>query len=426
MNKPITNTHFITLAGPLLLIIFIDSMGLGLLFPILNALIMDPNGGFFAQPLTADMRNIIYGMTVAIYMLCWFFGAAILGDLSDQIGRRKSLLICLFGAFAGYLLSAIAVSVHSLTLLILGRMIAGLTAGSQAIAQAAIIDISAPANKARNIGFVLLCMALGFIFGPLIGGVLSDPKLIPGVAFSTPLYFAAIISLINAGLLWVIFKETFNHASKLKIAPQRAITIFISAFTNEKVKPLSIIFFIMIFGWSSFYSFIPLFLLRVYHFSPLMNSLYMAVMGIGFGIGNGILTDYCAKRYALKKIAVNALLISALMTFFIIIASRPLIIWLAIVPLGCTVSLAYAAVLTIFSNQVDADSQGWIMGISGAIMAFVFGLDGLVVALLANFSARLPIIIAMLGLGSAAIAMQFGHKNNDAIINHSASSTHIT
>jgi len=411
MSNKATKLNFFTAAAPLLLIIFIDSMGLGLLFPILNALIMDPSGGFFTQPLTLNQRNLMYGMTVAIYMLCWFFGAALLGDLSDQIGRRKSLFICLLGAFGGYLLSAVAVSIHSLALLIAGRVIAGFTAGSQAIAQAAIVDISTPEHKARNIGFILLFMSLGFIFGPLIGGVLSSPDIIAGVSFATPLYFAAIISLINAGLLALLFKETFKRSGKLKLKPHGAITIFISAFTNHKVRNLSLIFLVMVLGWSSFYSFISLYLLRVYDFSPLEISVFMAVMGIGFGIGNGFLTDYLANRFPLKKITVYALAVCALMAFMIIIAPGPLLAWLVIIPLGSAASVSYAALLTVFSNQVDANSQGWVMGISGAIMAFVFGVDGLVVAVLANYSARLPIIIAMAGLGAAALAMQFGYKN---------------
>jgi DHA1 family tetracycline resistance protein-like MFS transporter len=142
MGKNLHPKSFLAAAAPLFLVLFIDGMGLGLLFPILNALIMDPSGGILAHSVSVDARNFIFGGIISIFMLCWFFGAAYLGDLSDQVGRKKSLLICLLGAFLGYLLSAIAVICGSFSLLIIGRIIAGFTSGSQPIAQAAIIDIS--------------------------------------------------------------------------------------------------------------------------------------------------------------------------------------------------------------------------------------------------------------------------------------------
>ena len=82
---------------PLFIVIFIDGMGLSLLFPILNNIIVDPHSHFLSQSMSASMRDALYGLVVGIFMLCWFFGAAILGDLSDTIGRKKALIICLIG-----------------------------------------------------------------------------------------------------------------------------------------------------------------------------------------------------------------------------------------------------------------------------------------------------------------------------------------
>src|SRR5690242_15559459 len=98
---------------PLFLVLFIDGMGLGLLFPILNTIIIEPNSGFLAVSTTEWLRNFYYGLTIGIFMICWFFGATILGDLSDTIGRKESLMICLIGAFLGYVISALAILCHS-------------------------------------------------------------------------------------------------------------------------------------------------------------------------------------------------------------------------------------------------------------------------------------------------------------------------
>ncbi len=122
--------------SPLFLVLFIDGMGLSLLFPIIDSLIIDPSSPFLPALTTLSYREFLYGLVVGIYMICWFFGASIMGDLSDTAGRKKTLIICLSGACIGYALSGVAVTVENIYLLILGRIMAGFTAGSQPIAQA--------------------------------------------------------------------------------------------------------------------------------------------------------------------------------------------------------------------------------------------------------------------------------------------------
>src|SRR3989338_10717133 len=125
-------------------------MGIGILFPILSAMLISHQSHFLSVDTSDFLRELIYGITIGIYMIAWFFGSAMLGDLSDIMGRKKSLLICLIGATIGYTISAIAILFHSLLFLIVGRVIACFTAGSQPIAQAAIVDVSTDKTRARN------------------------------------------------------------------------------------------------------------------------------------------------------------------------------------------------------------------------------------------------------------------------------------
>lgn len=405
-----TTKQFFIAAAPLFLVLFIDSMGLGLVFPILNALVFSAKANFVSSQLSEATRNLLYGATISIFMFCWFFGAAFLGDLSDQIGRKKSLMICLLGAVVGYLLSALAVLLSSYVLLVIGRVIAGFTAGSQAIAQAAIVDISSQEHKARNLGLILFFTSLGFVFGPIVGGVLSDNTLYHGFNYALPFYFAASISLFNAVLLQLLFHETFFHVHKITFKIYHAIAIFISAFRDKKIRELSIILLIMIFGWSSYYSFISMYLFKVYHFSPLRNGFFMGVMGCGFGIGTGFLVDFFTKRFSLKHCTIGSLLVVAVASFLTVTASSELPVWICMIFLAIAMALAYSTMLTLFSNQVDADSQGWVMGITGAIMAFAFGLNCLLVGLLANASPKIPLSLTTISLTVAAILMIFIYK----------------
>lgn len=394
-------------AFPLFLVLFIDGMGLGIIFPILNSIIIDPASTFLPDPTSLHLRNFLYGLTIGIFMLCWFFGAAFLGDLSDLIGRKKTLMVCLIGAFIGYLLSAVGMVSSSLTVLIIGRMISGFTSGSQPIAQAAIVDLSSPEHKARNIGFVLFAVSLGFILGPMLGGVLSDSRIVHWFRFSTPFYFASLISFLNALLLWGLFRETFVPTRKVELKVHRAVDIFISAFRKKEIRNLSVIFLIMMIGWSSYYTYIPMFLLKKYHFSPLSVSLFMMVLGMGFALGFGYLVDFFAKRFLLRWVAVGTMVISCVASLLTVSIHSIILAWIAVFFMGAFISVAYTVMISIFSNQVAPTQQGWIMGITGAIMALSFGIIGLLSPVLTDFSANVPLIVSVVCLGLGAILKSF-------------------
>lgn len=391
---------------PLFLVLFIDGMGLGLLFPILNTILIDPNAQFLAESTSALLRSFYYGFTIGIFMLCWFFGAAILGDLSDSIGRKKCLMVCLFGSFFGYLLSAFAIAYHSFVLLLIGRIIAGFTAGSQPIAQAAIVDVSTEEMKPRNIGFILLSISLGFVFGPIFGGLLSNSNLISWFNFAVPMYFAAAISLFNALILGLWFKETLVRTKKkISIRWDHAITIFISAFKHPTITRYSVVLLVMVFGWSNYFSFIPLYLLQTYHYTVMQNSLYLAVLGLGFSVGCGYATSWFTKNFQFDNIVIVGLLVTASQVLLALLAGEQWILWVSTFIIGISLSVAYSVLLTIFSNQVANSEQGWVMGVTGSIMALCFGLTSVFTGLVAHMGAVLPMLLAFSGLALSAVIL---------------------
>ena len=320
------NNHHKAAMAALFLVIFIDSMGLGLLFPILNEVFLDPRVSILSA--ASHLRpEIWYGGTIAIFMLCWFSGAAILGDLSDIIGRKKVLSICLIGAFVGYFCSGLGIADHSIIILLLGRMIAGFTAGSQPVAQAAFIDLSTPNNKAKYIALIILAGCLGFAFGPLFAALLINPSIVSWFDFTTPLYAAAFLSIINIILLQLSFTETFIPRSKINFRWNRAIDIFISAFRHPDIRFLSVIFFLMIFSWKGFFSYISLFVLKRYNWNPSTVSLYMGAMGFGFAIGSGFLVGFLAKRFELHKSTLVALAFACLAIVCLLYFNIPWVAW---------------------------------------------------------------------------------------------------
>ena len=399
--------HSLARIAPLFLVLFIDGMGLSLLFPIINSIIIDPSSHFLPFFMPLATREFLYGLVIGIYMICWFFGAAILGDLSDICGRKKSLMICLAGACIGYGLSGIAIGASSIVLLIVGRVIAGFTAGSQPIAQAAIVDVSSEEHKARNIGFILLSVSMGFILGPLLGGVLSDNHVVSWFSFSTPMYFAALLSLLNMLLLQMLFKETFVKSTPIKIKLSRAVTVFIEAFQHKKIRKLSIVMLFMILGWSNYYTFIPFYVHEKFHYTTLQQAYFMAMLGIGFSIGSAFLVDYFSKRFNNRNNVLVGMIIAAIFIGFVLFNINEVADWFFTIIIAASICVAYSIIITLFSDEVGPDEQGWVMGVMGSLMAFCFGVTAVLTGVLVQLGINLPLILAMSGLLLAAVLMLF-------------------
>lgn len=401
---------------PLFFVITIDSMGLGILFPIMSDLLINHHAHFLPYNTPTFVRELMYGVTIGIYMLAWFFGSAMLGDLSDSIGRKKSLMICLLGATIGYFISATAIFFHSLTFLIVGRIIAGFTAGSQPIAQAAIVDVSTDEHRARNIGYVLFAVALGFVLGPFAGGILSNAHLVSWFNDAMPLFFAGILSFANCILLYFSFQETFTQTHAIKIRLNYAINIFIQAFKSKRIRILSLVLLLETAGWSEYFSFVSQLLLRRFHYSATEVSFFISVLAVGFSIGFGFLVGYCAKRYNLKRCTFVLMLVAVGLFVITAVSNIAAVLWADAVIIGMCVAIFYSLLITMFSNQVSAEEQGWVMGITNSVSALSFGITALASGFVADFSPVLPIYLGAAALLCAAFVLRFAHLTKIQVV----------
>lgn len=174
----------------------LDALGIGLVFPILPQLLQDVTG-------TADIAPYI-GVMAALYALMQFICSPVLGALSDKLGRRPILLFSLAGATINYAIMAFA---PTLGLLVIGRVIAGVSSANMAVAAAYITDVSRPADRARNFGLISAVFGAGFIAGPVLGGVLGE------VWIRLPFVAAAILNLGNYLFTLFLLPESKNGTS---------------------------------------------------------------------------------------------------------------------------------------------------------------------------------------------------------------------
>ena len=175
--------------------IVIDATGLGIIIPSLPSLVAD-----IAHVSIVDSANY-YGVILGSYALMQFVFSPLVGSLSDCFGRRPILLMSLFGLGVDYIFMYFA---PSIAWLIVGRCLSGMFGASFTTASAYIADISTPENKTRNFGFVRAAFGIGFILGPVIGGLIGNLNI------RAPFLFAAGLSLLNLIYGSIVLKESLK------------------------------------------------------------------------------------------------------------------------------------------------------------------------------------------------------------------------
>lgn len=181
--------------------ILLDTLGIGIIIPIMPDIIrrFSTDSSFVSH---------YYGYFISVYALMQFLASPILGSLSDRFGRRPVLLVSLLGAGLDYILMAFA---PSLTILFLGRAIAGVTGASMTVATAYMADISDNTNRSSNFGMIGAAFGVGFILGPALGGAIGT------AGQHYPFLAAAILNLLNFIFGLYILPESLQKEGRRKI-----------------------------------------------------------------------------------------------------------------------------------------------------------------------------------------------------------------
>lgn len=392
---------------PLCLLILIDHMGFGILYPILVPIFMDPTGGILGLGATEAAKSFWYSITLSVFPVCVFFCAAMVGDFSDQFGRKRVLVVCLLIATVAYALSAIAVDTASLGLLLLSRVFAGFSAGSMPIAQAAAIDLSDEKSKAANLGLVILMASTGFLLGPLVSAFFTNTSIVSWFSYSTPLYVASVLALLNLFMLLGCFQETFLPKKRAKIDIGRLLGLLVIPFKTDKIRFLASIFLLMQLGWSFYFQFISIFLLKKHAFTGQEIGYFMALMGVGFVTGSCWVLRIITRYFSDPQVGLLSLSVATFGSFLTICDIHPVFTWFTAFLLGMSMSVAYSILVKLFSSIVSEDKQGWIMGVSEAIASMAWATTPLVAGYLESVELSIPLSLGTSLLLFSAILLRF-------------------
>jgi MFS transporter, DHA1 family, tetracycline resistance protein len=393
--------------------IFIDGIGFGIMLPILPQLLTNPTSPhFLLSPGTSLSTGfVLMGVLSSVFPLMQFFATPVLGQLSDRYGRRPVLIASLFFTAVSYTVFSLAILNHNLPLLFLSRAIAGATSSSFVAAQAVIADTTPPKDRTKAFGLSTGMLGLGaFIFGPLLGGVLSSPSLVSWFTATTPFWFAAIASTVNAIGIMVFLTETNSNIRKGPLMFARSLKMLARAFVRPQLRPLFLTSFCLSAGASFLTSFYAVFLVHQFGFSETETGWFIGYTGIWMVVTQVFTTRFVAKRFreaAVLRFTLLAVAIAIAMYGLVNHSRWPLYL---IAPFVSTFNnLAVTNLAGLISRSARPEEQGEVMGISaslrGLAMTFPPLTAGLIVAALSPVSAIL--CAAAVNLIAWAIFIQF-------------------
>lgn len=386
---------------PIIFTVFIDLLGLGIIIPILPAVILNPMANMLPTTFDFSTRTIIYGFLIASYPMMQFFGAPILGVLADQYGRKKILTISLFGTLTGYILFASGIVTQNIWLLFLGRTIAGFTGGNIAIAQSAIADISDETNKARNFGLIGMAFGLGFVFGPYIGGKLSDPSIVSWFSFDTPFWLAVILTSINLLLVYTLYPETLKNPKKGKIDLFAGIKNIRKSFAIKEMRTIFIIAFLLTIGFNFFTQFFQVFLIGKFNFGQSQIGDLFAYMGLWIAVAQGAFLRPLSKKFSPTDILSIAIVLLAVTFPLLLLPNKAFWIYVIIPFIAVFQGLIQPNITATVSNLSPRDQQGEILGINQSIASLAQAIPPIIAGFLTSVNLNLPTLFAA---GTTAVA----------------------
>lgn len=344
------------------LTIFIDLLGFGIIIPLLPSFSVN----------VLHINELTIGLIAGIYSLMQFLFTPVWGFLSDRYGRKPILVMSLIGSVVSNLLLAFVFSriILSASILILARAFAGIFAANISAAQAVISDVTSHEERTKGIGMISAAFALGFVFGPSIGGVLSQH-----FGYSFPVYISAALSLIAALLCIIIFKETLskeiqlkNRLSKRRYNPFN-MRIFLTALSNKSYGKYMIIFFVAVFSFSNIFGTFQLFAERKEGLN--MNQAEIGYIFSFMGVMGALVQIFLLKIINKKLGEENTLILGCFIAIFglglIGFSTNLIFLLFVIVILSVGNGLNNTVSISMLSQSVGKEEQGTILGINQSL-----------------------------------------------------------
>jgi len=337
--------------------VFIDVLGIGLAMPVLPMLIGDYTP-------SRELQSYWYGVLVVVYGLMQFFCAPLLGALSDRFGRRPVILASIFGLGLHYLLLAVA---PSLWFMLIARVIGGVTGASFSVANAYASDISSAERRAKSFGLIGAAFGLGFIFGPMLGGLLGT------IDLHLPFYVAAGLSLINGLYGLIVVPESLPRDRRAAFDLRRAnpFAALLALSRHREIGRLVLVFALVVLAQLILQTTWVLFTHFRFGWGTRENGFALFCVGLVAAVVQGALLGPLLRRFGEVRLALTGLSVGTIA--YLLYGLAPLGWMMYAIIVGNFISFAAGPALQgIVSNAVGPREQGVTMGALNSINSIMF------------------------------------------------------
>jgi DHA1 family tetracycline resistance protein-like MFS transporter len=329
----------------LVLTVFIDITGYGIIIPLLPYYSSEFNAGPAAL-----------GVLIASFAIMQFFFSPLLGRVSDTKGRKPILLLSLFVSFIGFTFFSFA---NSFLMLLLSRIIAGV-ATERAVAQAYIADITDYKSRTKEIGKIGAALGAGFIIGPAMGGVLST------FGYSIAGYAAMLLTLVNILFVFYFLPEPNREREK-----SLEFSGYLNGFRDSIKKPLLgptlLVLFIVTFAFSTIPVIVPLLGFELFNFDSLQLSFVFIYIGLIQIVMQGFLISWLSNRFGEEKLIALGPTLMSIGVFVMPIFQNLGIFYLANSLLAAGFGLINTSIPAFLSKRSSSTEQGSVLGIVSSI-----------------------------------------------------------
>lgn len=340
----------------LFLVVFIDLLGFGIVLPLLP---------FYASQYGAS--GTIVGLIVGVYSLMQFFFAPIWGRLSDRVGRRPIIMLSLTGSVIGYTIFAFA---ESIPLLFVARIVAGIAAANISTAQAYVSDITSSGERAKGMGIIGAAFGLGFIFGPVTGGLLSSygasigmpGNLLPGIAaaiFSAGSLLTAIIFLGES--------RPANLRPRTGRPPQFDPDMWQRVLGDRSLSRVFLALFFVILAFASMETSVVLHGERGFGLEPKDLGYFFGLMGTLVAVIQGGLIGKLSRRFGERLLVRSGTILLAVGFAIVPLIHQQGWLFLAAILIAAGQGVTYPSLTSMVSQLADPKERGGTLGVSAAL-----------------------------------------------------------